>query len=169
MRKVANRSKRHTYWLRKFLLWEHIEAATGGVLYKKSFHWNFAKLTGRHLCQGLFFNTVACNFIKKEYLTQLFSCEFCEISKNTFFTEHLRTTASKQNLKLFGPFLWIGFNCLKATEPPRVLTSLLWTCFDPLSHQKFLALNWSTSERWKVGSTLEPPRFFFPYRSQLLC
>ena len=25
----------------------------------------------------------ACNFIKKETLTQLFSCEFCEISKNT--------------------------------------------------------------------------------------
>ena len=24
----------------------------------------------------------------------MFSCEFCEISKNTFFTEHLRTTAS---------------------------------------------------------------------------
>ena len=27
----------------------------------------------------------ACNFIKKETLTQVFSCEFCEISKNTFF------------------------------------------------------------------------------------
>ena len=26
--------------------------------------------------------------------TILFSCEFCEISKNTSFTEHLRTTAS---------------------------------------------------------------------------
>ena len=26
----------------------------------------------------------ACNFIKKETLAQLFSCEFCEISKNTF-------------------------------------------------------------------------------------
>ena len=26
----------------------------------------------------------ACNFIKQEALTQLFSCEFCEISKNTF-------------------------------------------------------------------------------------
>ena len=25
----------------------------------------------------------ACNFIKKEALTQVFSCEFCEISKNT--------------------------------------------------------------------------------------
>ena len=24
----------------------------------------------------------------------LFSCEFCEISKNTFFTEHLRATGS---------------------------------------------------------------------------
>ena len=34
------------------------------------------------------------NFIKKEPLTQVFSCEFCEISKNTFFTEHLWTTAS---------------------------------------------------------------------------
>ena len=27
----------------------------------------------------------ACNFIKKEYLVQLFSSEFCEISQNTFF------------------------------------------------------------------------------------
>ena len=31
----------------------------------------------------------ACNFIKKETLTQVFSCEFCEISKNTLFTENL--------------------------------------------------------------------------------
>ena len=34
--------------------------------------------------------------IKKEALTQMFSCEFCEISKNTFFTEHLWVTASRQ-------------------------------------------------------------------------
>ena len=27
----------------------------------------------------------ACNFIKKETLAQVFSCEFCEISKKTFF------------------------------------------------------------------------------------
>ena len=26
-----------------------------------------------------------CNFIKKKSLAQVFSCEFCEISKNTFF------------------------------------------------------------------------------------
>ena len=31
---------------------------------------------------------------KKEALAQEFSFEFCEISKNTFLTEHLWTTAS---------------------------------------------------------------------------
>ena len=34
------------------------------------------------------------NFIKKEALEQVFPCEFCEISKNTFFTEHFWVTAS---------------------------------------------------------------------------
>ena len=45
----------------------------------------------------LFLNKVAgqaCNFIKKEPVVQLLSGEFCEISKNIFYTEHLRTTAS---------------------------------------------------------------------------
>ena len=31
---------------------------------------------------------------KKETLAQVFSCEFCEIFKSTFFTEHLQATAS---------------------------------------------------------------------------
>ena len=49
---------------------------------------DFANFTGKHLCQSLFFNKVAglaCNFIKKETLAQVFSCEFCETSKNTVF------------------------------------------------------------------------------------
>ena len=41
----------------------------------------------------------ACNFIKKVTLAQVFSWELCEISKNTFFTEHLWTTASENLLK----------------------------------------------------------------------
>ena len=36
----------------------------------------------------------ASNLIKKETLVQVFSCEFCEISGNNFFTEYLQTTAS---------------------------------------------------------------------------
>ena len=44
---------------------------------------NFAKSTGKHLCHSLFFNKVAG--LKKEALAQVFSCEFCEISKSIFF------------------------------------------------------------------------------------
>ena len=36
----------------------------------------------------------ACNYIKREALAKVFSCEFCEIFKNTFFTEHVWATAS---------------------------------------------------------------------------
>ena len=36
----------------------------------------------------------ACNFIKKETLAQVFSCEFREIFKNIFFTEPLRAPTS---------------------------------------------------------------------------
>ena len=32
----------------------------------------------------------ACDFIKIESPAQVFSCEFCEISENIFFTEHLQ-------------------------------------------------------------------------------
>ena len=33
-------------------------------------------------------------FLGNDVLAQVFSCECYELSKNTFFTEHLRTTAS---------------------------------------------------------------------------
>ena len=57
---------------------------------------NFAKFTGKHLCQGLFLNKVA-GFIEKEILAQVFSCEFCEISKNTFnYRTHL--VAASENM-----------------------------------------------------------------------
>ena len=36
----------------------------------------------------------ACNFIKKETLAQVFSCEFCESSKNTFSYRAPLTAAS---------------------------------------------------------------------------
>ena len=34
------------------------------------------------------------SFIKNEALAQVFSCEFWNIYKNTFFAEHHQTTAS---------------------------------------------------------------------------
>ena len=52
---------------------------------KKGVLRNFSEFTGKHLCQSIFFNNVeGLNFIKKETLAQVFSYEFCEISKNTF-------------------------------------------------------------------------------------
>ena len=58
---------------------------------KKGVLKNSAKFRGKYLCQGLFFNKVAdlspqaLNFIKMETLAQVFSCEFGEISKISFF------------------------------------------------------------------------------------
>ena len=63
-------------------------SSTGGVEF---FFAKFAKFTGKHLCQSLFFNKVAgkhlCQslfFIKRETPAQVFSCEFCKK-----FLEHL--------------------------------------------------------------------------------
>ena len=59
---------------------------------------NFAKFTGKHLCQSLFFNKVAgqaCNFIKKETPAQVFFCEFYEVSQDTFSYRTLLVAASE--------------------------------------------------------------------------
>ena len=55
---------------------------------------HFTKFTGKHLCQSLFFS---CNFIKKETLPQVLSCEFCEISKNTFLNRTPLLVASSED------------------------------------------------------------------------
>ena len=58
------------------------------VFCKKAVLKNFAKFTGKHVCQSLFFNKVAaqaCNFIIKEILALVFSCESCKIFKNIYF------------------------------------------------------------------------------------
>ena len=64
---------------------------------KKGILKNLSKFTEKQLCQSLFFNKVAggaCNFIKKETLAQVLSCEFCKLFKNTGFTELFWETAS---------------------------------------------------------------------------
>ena len=58
---------------------------------KKGVLRNFTKFTRKFLCQSLFFSKgagVKPSFKKR--LWHRFSCEFCEVSKNIFFTEHLR-------------------------------------------------------------------------------
>ena len=47
----------------------------------------------------------ASNFYLKETLTQVFSGEFCELFKNTYFVEDLRTTEIPERESLFNPFI----------------------------------------------------------------
>ena len=88
--KVAGSHKmvKHTQAIRRQQSW--IDTIIGKV--NKIRHLRSFKPTN---CLSVFDNfVVACNFIKKETLAEEFSCEFCEIFKNTFFTEHLWVTAS---------------------------------------------------------------------------
>ena len=41
-------------------------------------------------CVGICYSPNACNFIKRETSTQVFSWEFCETFKNIFFIKHRR-------------------------------------------------------------------------------
>ena len=70
---------------------QNLEVVVRSCSVKKGVLRNFVKLTVKHLCQSLFFN----NFIKKVTLAQVFSCEFCEIFKNTFFHRTPLMEASK--------------------------------------------------------------------------
>ena len=74
------------------------EASTGSVLK------NFAKFTRKDLCQGLLFNKVAAlkpeTLLKKGLWRRCFLWNLRNF-KNTFLTEHLRTTAY---------MFWLSFN-----------------------------------------------------------
>ena len=60
------------------------------MFYKKGIFRNFVKLRRKHLRWSFF-------LIKSKTPTQTFSCEIYELFKNTYFEEHLRTTASTFN------------------------------------------------------------------------
>ena len=58
------------------------------VFCKKGVLKNFTKFTEKHLRQSFLFNEVTYNFMKKKTLAHVFSCEFYEIFKNTFFLKN---------------------------------------------------------------------------------
>ena len=64
---------------------------------KKGVPENFAKFTGKQLCESLLFKKAAAGLrtaTLKKTLAQVFPCEFREFFKYTFLREHLQTTAS---------------------------------------------------------------------------
>ena len=61
---------------------------------KKGVLGNFAKFTGQHLCQNLFFNKVVglrpANLLKKRLWHSCFPVNFAEFLRTPFLTEHHR-------------------------------------------------------------------------------
>ena len=134
------------------------------VFFKEGVLRNFAKFARKHLCQSLFFNKDAglqlvCNFIKKETLAQVLSCEFCEISKNTFFKEHMRWLL----LSFVNCLGYLSWHKSNARELRRSLY-LLWnlhTVFLPIRSPRclFYLKAVRCSSYWRA--TLRRRRLFF--------
>ena len=62
------------------------------VFCRKGILRNFAKFTGKHLCQNLFFNKVASlrlSLIKKETLAQVFPAGVVKLVRTPFYMEQL--------------------------------------------------------------------------------
>ena len=117
---------------------------------KKGVLRKFAKFAGKHQYQSLFLIKLqtsgqqphVCNLIKKETVAQLFSCEFCEISKNIFLHRTLLVTASVKNMSQNSHLrcsLKIGvLKNLADLRPATLVKQRLWhSCF-PVNVAKFL-------------------------------
>ena len=102
---------------------------------------NVTTLTGTHLCQSPFFNKVAgvrpATSLKKEALAEVFSCEFCETSKNIFFIKHFWTTAS---------VYWINFQNIYTFTYQKALLRKLFCLFLKLSKAFSKSLNTYNSD-----------------------
>ena len=89
IKKITNRQKA---WAKKTVKQLEAETQECSVEILR----NFAKLTGKHMCQSLFFNRIGG--LRPETQTQVFSCEFCKISKSTFSYRTPPVAASGQFL-----------------------------------------------------------------------
>ena len=80
-------------------LWHKTEEATGGVLLEKAFleiSPNLQENTCARVSILIKLQAWGHNFIKTEAVAKVFSLEFCEISKNAYFTEYVWATASNK-------------------------------------------------------------------------
>ena len=100
------------------------EAATGGVLSEKMFL-KILQNSQENICVRVSFLikllALACKFIERDSGTDVF-CEFCEISRNTLFTEHLWATASVRYSYSLKYSTFRGKNISKINIPYQVLS-----------------------------------------------
>ena len=74
------------------------------VIYKKGVARNFAKFTGKHLCQSLFFNKMAglrpATLLKKRLWHMRFPVNFVKFLITLFYIEHLWLVDSTSRLQV---------------------------------------------------------------------
>ena len=68
-----------------------------------------------------------CNFIKKETLAQVFSCEFCEIFKSTFFYGAPLVAASDHNVDTF--LLLLQASVKTSMSSTFLVLAVIWLIF----------------------------------------
>ena len=120
---------------------------------------DFAKLTGKHLCQGLFFNKVAslrpATLLKKRLWHRCFPVKFSKVLRTPFVTEHVRpATFLKKRpwhrcfLVNFAKFLRTPF-VTEHLRPAALLKNRFWCrCFS-VNFVKFLRTLFVTEHlRW---------------------
>ena len=78
-----------------------LEAVAQRCSVKKAFL-EISQNSRENTCARFSFLPPACNLIKKETLAQVLSCDFCEIFKNTFFTEHTERLFPKSTVEKIG-------------------------------------------------------------------
>ena len=86
----------------------HLLKQPSDMFCKKRCSQKFRKIHKKRPVQSRFFNKVAglgLQLYQKKNSAQVFSCEFCEISKNLFFIEYLWVTASVSSSSLAEFFL----------------------------------------------------------------
>ena len=66
----------------------------------------------------------------KVTLTKMFSCEFCDVFKNTYFVGYLRTIAS-ESVRYY-VYIFLSEVCLEEEEEYRNYLRITPECFDAL-------------------------------------
>ena len=87
------RSRKYLHWEVYHLFVQLFRSSRSQMFFKIDVLRNFTDLTRKHLCRSFLLKKLQCwypeTFLKRES-KQMFSCEYCEIFKNSFVTEHLR-------------------------------------------------------------------------------
>ena len=101
--KVSSKIFENALNIRLSFLWSRFDIQCYAQVFCKQSVLNiFAKFTGKHLYRSLFLNNKVTATLLKNRLAQVFSCEFCEIFKNTFFYRTPPVAPSERKYPTFG-------------------------------------------------------------------